>query len=160
MVLEGDFVAGNIASDFPKLQAGVDYDEFPFPSIGGSQGAVVGGGDTIVMFRDSRAARALVSFLATPDAAAVWARRGGFSSPNKRLNPAVYPDDLTRSMATAVANAGVFRFDMSDLQPSAFGGTVGQGEFRDFQILLRRPTAVMEVARQLERDAARAYGSG
>ena len=158
MVLEGDFVAGNIASDFPNLEAGTDYDQFPFPSIDGSGDVVVGGGDTMVMFRDTPAARALISYLATPEAAAVWAKRGGFSSPNKALDPAVYPDALTRSMATALANAAVFRFDMSDLEPSSFGATVGQGEFRQFQELLRRPGNVMSVARALERGAANAFG--
>jgi hypothetical protein len=35
--------------------------------------------------------------------------------------------------AARSARRKVFRFDLSDLQPSAFGGTVGQGLFKLFQ---------------------------
>ena len=45
MVIEGDFVPG-VAT--VKAKPGTDYDEFPFPSIGGSPPSVVIGGDTIV----------------------------------------------------------------------------------------------------------------
>ena len=46
------------------------------------------------MFKDSPAARALVTYLATPEAATIWAKRGGFSSPNKNVPPSAYPDAL------------------------------------------------------------------
>ena len=48
-----------------------DYNVFPFPSIGGSAPAVVGGGDSVIMFKDSPAARAFVTYLATPAAATI-----------------------------------------------------------------------------------------
>ena len=43
---------------------------------------------------DTPAAQALVEYLATPEAAQIWAERGGFSSPNKKLDPSVYPDAI------------------------------------------------------------------
>ena len=46
----------------------------------------------------------------------------------------------------AIARAQVFRFDMSDLQPAAFGGTVGQGEWKLFQDFLKNPSNVDGIA--------------
>ena len=37
---------------------------------------------------------------------------------------------------------------MSDLQPAAFGGTVGQGEFKLFQDFLKKPDDVNGIAAQ------------
>ncbi len=42
----------------------------------------------------------------------------------------------------ALAQAKIFRFDLSDLQPAAFGGTVGQGEWKILQDFLKNPTNV------------------
>ena len=156
MVMEGDFVAGVITSS-TKAKPVSGFNEFAFPAIGASGPVVVGGGDTVVMFKDSPAARALVTYLASPQAASIWAHRGGFSSPNKHVKASVYPDAITRKTAVALALAKVFRFDMSDLQPAAFGGTVGQGEFKDFQDLLKNPSDIDGVAAELEADAAKAY---
>jgi alpha-glucoside transport system substrate-binding protein len=156
MVIEADFVQGEIASNTPAKPL-TGYNVFPFPSINNSPATVVGGGDTVMMFKDSPAARALVTFLATPQAASIWAHRGGFTSPNKNVKPAVYPDALTRIIAGALARAKVTRFDMSDLQPSTFGGTVGQGEFKLFQDFLKTPQNASGIAAQLEAAAAKAF---
>ena len=131
-----------------------------FPSIGSSGYPVVGAGDTAVMFKDSPAARAFIQYLATPAAGAIWAKRGGFSSPNKKVPASAYPDAITRATAIALAKAPVFRFDMSDLQPASFGGTVGQGEFKLFQDFLKKPSDVDGIAAQLEAAAAKAYKAG
>ena len=158
-VLEGDFVAGVITS-MTKAKPATGFDEFAFPAINGSKAAVMGGGDEVVMFKDSPAAQALVKYLATAEAATIWAKLGGFSSPNKNVEASVYPDDITRKTATAIAQAETFRFDLSDLQPASFGGTVGQGEWKLLQDFLRRPTDVNGIASQLEAAAAKAYASG
>jgi len=126
--------------------------------VGGSPPAVVGGGDTVVMFKDNPAARALVTYLASPEAGAIAAKfSAGFSSPNKNVPASAYTDPLNRATAVALAHAKVFRFDLSDLQPAAFGGTVGQGEFKLFQDFLKNPKNVNGVAAQLEAAAAAAY---
>src|SRR5256714_14589796 len=78
MVIEGDFVPGVVASS-TKLKAVTGYNVFPFPSVKGSQPAVVGGGDTVMMFKNTPASRALVTYLASPEAASIWAKRGGGS---------------------------------------------------------------------------------
>ena len=156
MVLEADFVEGEILNS-TKAKPETGFNVFDFPSINDSPPSVVGGGDQVVMFKDSPAARALVEYLATPEAAEIWVKRGGFASPNKGVPESAYQDTLLRSTATALANAENFRFDLSDLQPSAFGGTVGQGEFKLFQDFLSNPSDVDGIAQKLEDAAAKAY---
>jgi len=156
MVLEADFVEGEILNS-TKAKPESGFNVFDFPSINDSPPSVVGGGDQVVMFKDSPASRALVEYLATPEAAEIWVKRGGFASPNKGVPESAYQDPLLRSTATALANAENFRFDLSDLQPSAFGGTVGQGEFKLFQDFLSNPSDVDGIAQKLEDAAAKAY---
>jgi alpha-glucoside transport system substrate-binding protein len=109
------------------------------------------------MLRDTPAARALITYLATPQAATIWAKRGGFSSPNKDVPASAYTDPLQRKTALALGSASVFRFDMSDLQPAAFGATAGQGEWKLFQDFVSSPTDVNGIAAKLEAAAAKAY---
>ncbi|HEX7290368.1 MAG TPA: extracellular solute-binding protein [Conexibacter sp.] len=159
-VIEGDFVPGVVASK-TQLRAGTGYNVFPFPAIGDSgENVVVGGGDSITVFKDTPAVRAFVRYLATPEAADVWAARGGFSSPNRGVSDSTYPDEITRTVATALADAQTFRFDMSDLAPAAFGGTPGQGEWKILQDFATNPSDVNGTAAKLEAAAARAYGQG
>jgi alpha-glucoside transport system substrate-binding protein len=156
-IIEGDFVAGEILAN-TEAEPGTGFDVFAFPSIeGGTENAVVGGGDTAIMFNDTPAARALIEYLATAEAAQIWAERGGFASGNKNLDANVYPDEITRKTAGALGEAETFRFDMSDLAPAEFGATPGAGEWKILQDFLRNGD-VQGTARQLERAAARAYG--
>jgi alpha-glucoside transport system substrate-binding protein len=154
MVIEGDFVPGVVTS---PLEPGTGYDVFAFPSIAGSSPSVVGGGDTVVAFADTPAVQALVRYLTTAEAAEIWAARGGFATLNKGVDASVYPDEITRTTASAIGEAEVFRFDLSDLQPAAFGSTVGQGLFKLFQDFLANPQNVDGIAGQMEQAAARAF---
>jgi alpha-glucoside transport system substrate-binding protein len=156
MVMEGDFVAGATKTTL-KPQTG--YNVFPFPNVNGSAPVVVGGGDIVIMFKDSPAAQAFVKFLATPEAAQAWAERGGFSSANKNLDPNVYPDPILKTTASAIAEADTFRFDLSDLQPASFGATVGQGMWKDFQDFLANPSDVDGTAQKLESQAKKAFAN-
>ncbi|MFP5317515.1 MAG: ABC transporter substrate-binding protein [Acidimicrobiia bacterium] len=154
IVFEGDFVPGSATQ---QATAGRDYDSFPFPAIGNSPPSVVGGGDAVVMMKDTPQARELVKFLATAEAAEIWAKLGGFSSPNKNVNASVYPDDVTRKNATALAQAQVFKFDMSDLAPADFGGTPSRGEWALLQQFAANPSDVDGIAAQLEAAAAASF---
>ena len=156
-VLEGDFVPG-VAGEKNPLDPETGFNVFPFPKIGDAGLSVVGGGDMVVMFKANPAAQAFVEYLTTPEASEIWAKRGGFSSPNKNVDVAVYPDEIQRTTAGAIGEAEVFRFDLSDLQPSAFGGTVGQGLFKLFQDFLKNPDDVDGIATQMEAAAAKAFG--
>jgi alpha-glucoside transport system substrate-binding protein len=157
MVIEGDFVPGVVATS-TKLKPISGYNQFPFPSIkAATKSAVMGGGDILVMFKSNAATQALIKYLATAPAATIWAKRGGFSSPNKNVKASAYSDPLTRATATALAKATLFRFDLSDLQPAAFGATAGQGEWKLFQDFLSNTKNVDGIAGQLEAAAAKAY---
>ncbi|MFF4161340.1 ABC transporter substrate-binding protein [Streptomyces sp. NPDC001678] len=155
MVFEGDFAAANITA--AKAKIGTDAKVFPFPAVGG-RSPVVTGGDVGVALKDGQAAQALLTFLASTDAAGIWAREGGFISANKNLDLASYPDDVQRSIAKALVSAGdSFRFDMSDQAPAAFGGKPGQGEWKQLQDFLRNPADVEGTQQRLESDAAKAF---
>ncbi|MFZ1878826.1 MAG: extracellular solute-binding protein [Gaiellaceae bacterium] len=157
IVIEGDFVPG-VAT--VKAKAKIDYGEFPFPSIKGSGPAVEIGGDTIVAFKDNPAIEAFMKFLASPQAAAAWAKHGGFATGNRNMSASVYPDAITRATAGAVAKATNVVFDMSDEQPGSFGATVGQGEWGLFQNFLRNPKDISGIQKKLEASAAAAYKKG
>ncbi|MGW2557446.1 ABC transporter substrate-binding protein [Streptomyces sp. NPDC001635] len=162
MVYEGDFVAGVAHDQFGKT-IGKDANFFPFPPVDGGTVPVVSGGDAAVVLKDGKNAKAgmkLLEYLATPEAAAVWAKAGGFVSPNKELALASYGDDITRLTAKSLVNAGdSVRFDMSDQAPAAFGGTKGAGEWKLLQDFLRDPSDPTSTAAQLETAAAQAYGN-
>ena len=155
MVVIGDFAPGVTET---TLEPETGFNVFTFPSVEGSEPAVVGGGDIFVQFKDSPAADAFLEYLTTPEAAEIWAERGGFSSPNKNLDTDVYPDEITRTTAGALGEAEVFRFDMSDLQPSAFGGTPGQGLFKAFTDFVANPDDIDGITQQMEAEAAKAFG--
>jgi hypothetical protein len=155
MVIEGDFVPGVVES---PLEAETGYNVSVFPAINDSPPSVVGGGDLAIMFDDTPASRAFIEYLATPEAAEIWAGRGGFSSANKNLDASVYPDPITETTASAIAEAEEFRFDLSDLQPSEFGSTEGQGLWKLFQDFVANPDDVDGITQQLEQAASAAFG--
>lgn len=157
IVYEGSFVAGVVSSSTDS-KVGTDALWFPFPSVNGSGPSVVGGGDVAVAFTDNPAAKTFLQYLASPDAAALMVSDGSFTSANKNLDPSAYPDDNSRAVGQAIVDAGDnFRFDMSDLAPSAFGGTKGAGEWKDLQDFLANPNDIAGTMKQLEADAAAAY---
>ncbi|WP_425246683.1 ABC transporter substrate-binding protein [Streptomyces sp. NEAU-NA10] len=157
MVYEGDFAQVNIGQAGAKV--GTDAKVFPFPTVGDTA-PVVSGGDAAVILKDSKGAQALATFLASPDAAEIQAKLGGYLSPNKNVDFSVYPNDVQRKIAQSLIKAGDdFRFDMSDQAPQAFGGTPGKGEWKDLQDFLKNPTDVAGIQAKLESDAAAAYGN-
>ncbi|GGV30901.1 sugar ABC transporter substrate-binding protein [Streptomyces longisporoflavus] len=155
MVFEGDMVSLPISET--KAEVGTDAKVFPFPAVGDESPAVVGG-DAAVALKDNKGAQALLTFLASPDSAEIWAEAGGFVSPNKSLDMAAYPNDVQRDIAKALIAAGDdIRFDMSDQAPQAFGGTPGKGEWKALQDFLKNPKDVEATQKALETSAAAAY---
>jgi multiple sugar transport system substrate-binding protein/alpha-glucoside transport system substrate-binding protein len=158
MMYEADFVEGVLTST-AKAAPKTDFDYWPFPAAGSTRGFVEGGGDVAVMMKDTPAAHALMQYLGTPEAPTPWIKAGGFTSPNKKVDTSLYPDPVAAASAKQLVNASVFRFDMSDQAPAAFGGTKGQGEWADLQAFLANPSTIDATMQQLEKDAAAAYGS-
>ncbi|MDQ0991211.1 ABC transporter substrate-binding protein [Streptomyces sp. V3I7] len=158
MVFEGDFAQVNIGET--KAKVGTDAKVFPFPAVG-AKAPVVSGGDAAVILKDSKAAQALATFLASPDAATIQAKLGGYLSPNRNVPVSAYPNPVQQKIAKAlIASGDDFRFDLSDQAPQAFGGTPGKGEWKDLQDFLKNPKDVAGAQARLEKDAAAAYGSG
>src|SRR5262249_14388816 len=158
MVFEGDFV-GSVITTTTKSKPGSGFNVFAFPTIAGGAPAtaVEIAGDLIVTFRDNPAIRAFETFLATPAAAAAWAKSGGFWTGNKTARPACSPARVTRATAVPVQQAKAIVFDMSDEQPASFGATAGQGEWGLFQDFLKNPKDVKGIQQKLEAAAAKAY---
>lgn len=155
MVYEGDFVASAT-----RARVGEEAEVFDFPAIGGSRSAVVTGGDAAVLLKGKEpgrqeAAKELIRFLATPQAAEPWAREGGFLSPNNKLALDTYPNPTTRRLAKALREREIV-FDLSDPQPPAFGATAGQGMWEVLQDFLKSPENVDATASRLERAAVAA----
>ncbi|MGW7576149.1 ABC transporter substrate-binding protein [Streptomyces sp. NPDC054765] len=156
MVSSADFAAADISQT--KARIGTDAKVFPFPAVG-TRSPVVTGGDVAVVLKDSKASQALLTFLASTDAARIWAQAGGFISPNKELDQAAYANGVMRKIARALIAAGDdFRFDMSDQAPASFGGKPGQGEWKDLQDFLKSPKDIAGTQARLEKDAAKSFG--
>ncbi len=156
MTFIGDFAPGVVLGQI-ETKPGTDFDFFDFPQIGDNE-AIVGGGNLVVMFKDSPAAQALVKYLASPEAGEIWAKRGGFTSPNKNVSEDAYAEDTYRRAASELASAEKpVVFDMSDLAPGDFGSA---DEWTIFQGFFRNPTDVNGTAQKLEAAAAKAYKKG
>jgi alpha-glucoside transport system substrate-binding protein len=154
-VYEGDFVAGVIAEN-TSATVGADARFFPFPEVA-NPSSVVTGGDTVVALTDRPATAALVRFLASAQAATTWVERGGFISPNRKVEFAEYPDDTIRRLAQDLVYAQHVRFDMSDLMPISLGAIRGDGFWRAMQDYLADPSRLDEILGELETEAQAAY---
>ncbi|MFI7445453.1 ABC transporter substrate-binding protein [Nonomuraea indica] len=155
MVIEADFVATPVVQAGAKV--GEDAKYFPFPKAGDTAPVVLGG-DVAVAMKDSPGAMALLEFLASKEGGEVWAKLPGYLSPNKNVSPDNYPDDLTKQLGKTIVEAGdAVRYDMSDLAPSAFGGTDGKGEWKVLQDFLRDPSDVKGAQEALEAEAKKAW---
>jgi alpha-glucoside transport system substrate-binding protein len=158
IVFEADFVAGVIAES-TSATVGQDARVFPFPRIGATS-AVVSGGDMLVALTDEPGTRALVQFLASSEAASIWAGQGGFVSPNREVELSDYPDDTMRQIADELVGAENLRFDMSDLMQGALGGTPGDRFWRAMQDYLADPAQIDRILAALEADATATQGGG
>ena len=159
--LQGDFVSLEILQA-TKSKPVKDFNVVPFPAItsGANASAIETSGDEIITFRDTPAIQAFMKYLATPQAAEIWAKLGGFGTGNMHVPASVYPDSITRATETPLAKAKAAVFDMSDEQPASFGATTGQGEWGIFQKFLQNPSSISSIQQQLESSAAKAYSSG
>ncbi|MFC4057394.1 ABC transporter substrate-binding protein [Planomonospora corallina] len=155
MVIEADFVGTTAEESGAKLGEEARY--FPFPKSGDTVPVVLGG-DIAVAMKDSKGAMALLEYLASKEGGEVWAKLPGYLSPNRNVSPENYPSELTRQLAQTIISAGEsVRYDMSDLAPSAFGGTDGKGEWKLLQDFVRDPSKISDIQEQLESEAEKAW---
>ena len=110
-----------VVTSAPNARPLAQFGVFAFPTMGKpSTPSVIGDADAAVMVNDSAMSRALVRYLATPQAATIWAQRGGFISPNRKVSLGAYPNAVTRPLASAVEGTTIFRFDLPQLQSPGF----------------------------------------
>jgi alpha-glucoside transport system substrate-binding protein len=115
---QASFITDFFVKANPSLKSGEDFNFFMTPDIESKySGAVTGAGDLFGMFKDTPQARALMNYLTTPAAQAIWVKRGGALSPDKKVTD--YPDKISADSAKALTSAKIFRFDASDLMPEA-----------------------------------------
>jgi len=151
---QATFIKGFILDHFPNLVPGEDFSFFPFPPIDPQYGTpALGAADMVVMFNDTPEARAFMKYVVSPEAQEIWVAETGVLSANKRVNPTAYPDDLTRKAAKILSEASTFRFDGSDLMPSA----VGAGSFWTGILDYVSGIPLMNVLMTIETTALDAY---
>jgi alpha-glucoside transport system substrate-binding protein len=116
MVKQSGFAGGEVVSQYPDLEYGIDYDFFAFPGAQGMQG----GADFLMAFGDSPAAKAMLTYLTSPEGATAWARVGFDLSPSKWAT-GKYTDEALAKKAAALAGAAGFTPDLGDSIPAPFG---------------------------------------
>lgn len=117
---QATFIAEFFTKNNPNIKPVEDFDFFGFPDIDARySGAIEAGGDIVGVFKDTPQARALIRYLSTAEAQAIWVKAGQTISPNKRVPLNLYPNALNRRAAQIVNSAKAVRFDASDLMPSA-----------------------------------------
>ena len=126
MYRQGNFVARS--GGFPDaVLADIDNQVgvFPMPGETAADKPVLGGGDLASVFNESDDVNKIMNYMASADFGKDWAAANGFISPRTDFDQTVYPNELTRQMASAAYDSTAFVFDGSDQMP----GAVGSGTF-------------------------------
>jgi alpha-glucoside transport system substrate-binding protein len=124
---QGSFQEGALPAGIEVGPQG-DVDVFVLPPVDPGSAPLLVSGEIAAAFTDSDEARALVGFLASPEAGAPWAIRGGYTSPLQGFDSALYGSELERRLGELVSGADIVRFDGSDLMPPEVGtGTFWRG---------------------------------
>ncbi len=152
----GDFTVGFITAQFPSLQAGTDYNFFPFPTINPQfAGAITGGADIMFAMKDNNGTRQYMQFLASAEAQTIWVKQGGASSVNKAVDLSVYPNDVQRNAAKQLTQATSFRTSPDDLMPTAMESAFWKASL-DY---IANPGHLDPILQGLESTASQVYTS-
>ncbi|HEY0492601.1 MAG TPA: ABC transporter substrate-binding protein [Candidatus Dormibacteraeota bacterium] len=109
-----------LTDEFKNEQPVPEVRAFGFPDVEPRySGAQVVAADLFGMFKDSKEARDLLSYLTTAEAQQIWVRRGGAVSANKQVGLEAYRDPILRQAAELLIVANAPEFDLSDLQNKA-----------------------------------------
>ena len=174
MVIEADFVVNEIVGNSANYTAGTIgaggkkctanpadtpcYDFFPFPAPAADQmnnSAIQGSGDVAMLFKPTAAAKAVVKYLGSPEAGAIWAHLGGFASPNKMVPLTSYPDPVTEADASELQHATGFVFSLDDLQ-----GSWEPSLWQDMLNFVKNPSAtnIASIQKTMQAQATAAMG--
>lgn len=120
MAHQASFITDFFVQNNPDLKPVDDFDFFGFPPFNPDTPVSTEiAGDLFGMFNDTPQARALINYLTTPEAQAIWVQRGGAISPNQAVPLSDYPDELSRKAAERLTSAEIAVFDASDMMPEA-----------------------------------------
>lgn len=151
---QASFITDFFVKANPSLKPVTDFNFFPFPDVDLKySGAVEVAGDLFGMFKDTPQARALITYLATPQAQAIWVKRGGALSPNRKVPLDTYPDQIAKEGAQALVAAKAPRFDASDMMPDAMS-TAFNKAILDY---VQSPGSLDQVLASLENIRKQAY---
>jgi alpha-glucoside transport system substrate-binding protein len=151
---QATFIQSFIKNQNPDLVAGEDYQVFKLPPGEGQESApLLGAGDLVSVFNDTPEARQLAEFLASAEAQQIWAKKLGKLAVNTNVSRDIYPDPITRKAAAFLSEAEVFRFDGSDMMPSA----VGSGSFWSGIMDYVNGEDLDKVLQTIEKSASEAY---
>lgn len=127
MAHQASFITDFFVQNNPDLKPVDDFDFFGFPPFNPDAPASTEiAGDLFGMFNDTPQARALINYLTTPEAQAIWVQRGGAISPNQAVPLSDYPDELSRKAAERLTSAEIAVFDASDMMPEAMNSAFYQ----------------------------------
>jgi len=121
---QASFITGNFPEDVQSdLQGNVDFFYFPVVEDSGVEGEpLLGAGDLATQLTDSEAAKSLMRYMAKAESWNPWAKEGGYLYPHDNAPSGVISNPYTQRQQELLTNAGdQFRFDASDLMPSAVG---------------------------------------
>lgn len=122
MVKQSGFAGGSIATQYPNLKLGTDYDFFPFPGAKGVQG----GADFMMAFSNKPAAQALIAYVTGTIGGQNWAKANFSVSPNKNAM-GFYTDPSEIKFANLLAGASGFTFSIGDALGAPFNDAAWKG---------------------------------
>lgn len=124
---QASFITDFITENNPDVAPVEDFNFFGMPQFeADAPQSLEVAGDLFGMFNDTPQAQALIRYLVTPEAQAIWASRGGAISPNRGVPGECYPDPLAQRSADLLTSAEIVRFDASDLMPEAMNNAFWQ----------------------------------
>ncbi|UCF91563.1 MAG: carbohydrate ABC transporter substrate-binding protein [Desulfobacterales bacterium] len=155
---QATFIQGFIRTQNRGLVAGKDYDIFPFPPIDPSAVEpvpILVGGDVVNCFARRPEVIEFAKFLISKEAQEIWIKELGELSSNKRTNPALFTNPVTRKAWDILSDATISRYDASDMMP----GAVGTGSFWSGVLDFVSGIPLNRVLEKIEESAQDAYSS-
>lgn len=152
--MQATFVEDIIERQFSWVRPGSDLAFVAMPRIAAQYAGVAQiAGDVFGMFHDTPQARALIRYLVSADAQAIWVKRGGALSANMRVPLDAYPDVLSRRAADLLVHAPVARFGAGDMMPPEMTAAFYKGAL-DY---VSHPDQLRSILGHLEAVARDAY---
>lgn len=148
---EASFITGLGA--FANHAKVTDYNFIPFPAINSQyKNAIEGAGDLFGMFKNTPQSAALMKYLVSSQAQALFVAPGEFLSANKGV--ANYPNPMNQRLAQLLTGASSFVFDASDQMPTAM-----QNEFyKGLVNYIQNPGQLDSILSHLDSVQSSAYG--